>query len=247
MGDLVGKVVIVSGAGSGIGLQMVRTFAGAGASLVASDVSEEGLERAGVIQGVTVVAAAVARAEDVERMVGTAIERHGRLDILVNNAGILDRFLPAAEIPDELWERVLRVNLTGPFLATKRAIPVMIKGGGGVIINIASIGGLRGASAGAAYIASKHGLIGLSKNTAANYATDGIRCIAICPGGVTTSIDSGKDSSERGYTTLSRILTSMPRLGSPAEIANIALFCASDEASFLNGAVIVADGGWTAH
>jgi NAD(P)-dependent dehydrogenase (short-subunit alcohol dehydrogenase family) len=247
MGNLEGKVVIVTGAGSGIGLEMARRFAEVGASVVAADMSEEGLKRAEEVEGVSIVRANVSSAEDVEGMIGAAIERHGTLDVLVNNAGILDRFFPAAEMPDELWERVLRVNLTGPFLATKRAIPPMLEDGGGIIINIASIGGLRGGAAGAAYIASKHGLIGLTKNTAANYAADGVRCIAICPGGVDTGITPGGEPSQRGYATLNRILPAMMRLASPAEIANVALFCASDEASFLNGAVIVADGGWTAH
>jgi NAD(P)-dependent dehydrogenase (short-subunit alcohol dehydrogenase family) len=122
MADLQGRVAIVTGAGSGIGLQISRRFAEEGLSVVASDVSEEGLTRAEEVEGVFTVKADVSSADDVEGMIGTAIERHGRLDVLVNNAGILDRFLPAAETPDELWDRVLRVNLTGPFLATKHAI-----------------------------------------------------------------------------------------------------------------------------
>jgi len=172
-------------------------------------------------------------------MIGAAIERHSTLDVLVNDAGIMDRFLPAAETPDELWERVLKVNLTGPFLATKRAIGPMLEGGSGVIVNIASVSGLRGGAAGAAYTASKHGLIGLTKNTAANFATEGIRCVAICPGGVDTGISPGGEPRERGYATLNRVLPAMGRLASPTEIADVAIFCASEEASFLNGAVIV--------
>jgi NAD(P)-dependent dehydrogenase (short-subunit alcohol dehydrogenase family) len=129
MANLEDRVVIVTGAGSGIGLEMSRRFAEEGASVVASDVSEEGLRRTEDVEGVSVVRVDVSSAEDVEGMIGAAIERHGRLDVLVNNAGIMDRFLPAAEMPDELWERVLRVNLTGPFLATKRAIPPMLEGG----------------------------------------------------------------------------------------------------------------------
>ena len=247
MPKLEGTVAIVTGAGSGMGLEMSRRFAEQGASVVAADVSEEGLSRAEAAEGVSVVRADVSSALDVEGMIEAAIERYGRLDVLINNAGILDRFLPAAEMPEELWDRVLGVNLTGPFLATKRAIGPMLEGGGGVIVNIASVGGLRGGAAGAAYTASKHGLIGLTKNTAANYAADGIRCVAICPGGVDTGIAPGGEPSERGYATLNRVIPAMGRLASPKEIADVALFCASEEASFLNGAVIVADGGWTAH
>ena len=113
-------------------MEMSRRFAEEGASVVAADVSEEGLRRAEEAEGVSVVRADVSSAEDVDGMIRSAVERHGTLDVLVNNAGIMDRFLPAAETPEELWERVLRINLTGPFLATKRAIPPMLEGGGGV-------------------------------------------------------------------------------------------------------------------
>lgn len=115
-----------------------------------------------------------------------------------------------------------------------------------MIINISSIGGLVGGRAGAAYTASKHGLIGLTKNIAATYGADGIRCVAIAPGGVNTGIPLGAEPSDRGYATLGKTLQSNPRMGEPEEIANLAAFLASDEASFINGSIIVADGGWLA-
>ena len=243
------EVAVVTGAARGIGRRAALTLAAEGYRIAANDLEapEETLRdlREAGVEALS-VPGDVSEEIAVRGMVGTILENFGRLDVLVNNAGI-SAIVPAEETTMADWNRTIAVNLTGPFLATKRAIGPMLEGGGGVIVNIASVGGLRGGAAGAAYTASKHGLIGLTKNTAANYAADGIRCIAICPGGVDTGIGPGGDPSERGYATLNCILPAMPHLASPAEIANVALFCASDEASFLNGAVILADGGWTAH
>ncbi len=130
---------------------------------------------------------------------------------------------------------------------SRAALPRMLRAGRGVIINIASVGGLVGARAGAAYTASKHGLIGLTKNMAAVYAAAGIRCVAIAPGAVNTGISLGGEPSARGLAALNRTLPANPRVGEPVEIANLAVYLSSDEASFVNGAVIVADGGWIAH
>jgi NAD(P)-dependent dehydrogenase (short-subunit alcohol dehydrogenase family) len=122
----------------------------------------------------------------------------------------------------------------------------MLAAGRGVIVNIASIGGLAGGRAGAAYTASKHGVIGLTRNIAATYGADGIRCVAVAPGGVNTGIPLGSEPSERGFATLNRTLPANPRIAEPDEIASVVLFLASDEASFVNGTVVVAAGGWLA-
>jgi NAD(P)-dependent dehydrogenase (short-subunit alcohol dehydrogenase family) len=239
------RVAIITGAGSGIGLAMTQRFIEEGARVVAGDITDAGLARLEALAGATPLRADVTVRADAERLVATA-EGLGRLDIVCNNAGIVDRFLPVGELTDEVWARVLAVNLTGPMLLSRAAIPVMLRAGGGVIINTASVAGIAGSRAGAAYTASKHGLIGLTKNIAATYGADGIRCVAIAPGGVNTGITLGGEPSERGYAALNRTLPAMPRAGEPAEIANVAVFLASDEASFVNGAVIVADAGWLA-
>jgi NAD(P)-dependent dehydrogenase (short-subunit alcohol dehydrogenase family) len=240
------KVAIVTGAGSGIGLAITKRFVEEGARVVAADIADAGLARLGEIAGVTPERADVSSRADAERLVATA-EGLGRLDILVNNAGIVDRFLPVGEVTDEVWDRVLAVNLTGPMLLSRAALPALLRAGRGVIINVASVAGLVGGKAGAAYTASKHGVIGLTKNTAAAYGADGLRCVAIAPGAVNTGIGLGGEPSERGYAALNRTMAAVTRAAEPEELANLALFLASDEASFVNGAVINADAGWLAH
>ena len=163
------KVAIVTGAGSGIGRATAELFHREGAMVVAVDQVAAGLAQLPADERMQSVVADVSRRADDERAVATAVDRFGRLDALCNVAGIVDRLLPVGELTDEVWEHVLAVNLTGPMLAMRAAIPAMLLGGGGVIVNISSIGGLFGARGGAAYAASKHGLIGLTKNVAATY------------------------------------------------------------------------------
>jgi NAD(P)-dependent dehydrogenase (short-subunit alcohol dehydrogenase family) len=245
-GRLSGKVAIITGAGGGLGRAMTTLFLQEGAQVVATDVAPAALESLDGIEDVATVCGDVSRRDAVDEMVTTATKRFGRLDVLVNNAGIVDRFLPVAEMTDEVWERVLAVNLTGPMLTSRAAIPVMIARGGGCIINISSVAGLGGAKAGAAYTASKHGLIGLTRNIAATYGRDGIRCVAVCPGGVRTGISIGGEPSERGREVLNRAAATSVRTAEPEEIAALCTFLASDEAGIVNGAVLAADAGWTA-
>lgn len=244
--QLDGKVAVITGAGSGIGLATARLFAAEGAQVVAVDVSEKGLAQLAGIDRVETVVADVANEADVDRMIATA-ERYGHLDILYNNAGVVDRILPVAECTDDVWERVLAINLTGPFYASRRALPGMLGRGKGVILNTASVAGLSGAKAGAAYTVSKHGLIGLTKNIAATYGPQGIRCVAIAPGAVNTGISLGGEPSTLGMATLTKTMALSTRSAEPIEVARVALFAASDAASFVNGTVLVADGGWLSY
>jgi NAD(P)-dependent dehydrogenase (short-subunit alcohol dehydrogenase family) len=188
--------------------------------------------------------------EEVEKMISLAVSTYGTLDILVNNAGIMDNFAPVGELDNAMWQKVMAVNVDGPFKAMRSALKIFLPKSSGVIINISSIGGLQGARAGAAYTTSKHALIGLTKNTGYIYATLGIRCNAIAPGAVNTSIRETIDFTKIPPLVNERIMPGMvlnPRSGEPNEIAKAALFLASDDASFVNGTVLTVDGGWIAY
>jgi NAD(P)-dependent dehydrogenase (short-subunit alcohol dehydrogenase family) len=247
MKQLEGKCAIVTGAGSGMGKAIAHLFAAEGARVLASDVKIKRLEVFRDISNITCYTCDVSIENEVTGMVSEANDNFGSVDILVNNAGILDDFLPAAETPTSVWANVMGVNLNGPFFACRAALPLMLKKGSGIIINISSIGGLNGSRAGAAYTASKHALIGLTKNIGFMYARKGIRCNAIAPGGVNTNIAEDIHPNQFGFEQLSLGLGTNPRSGDPSEIAEVALFLASEKSSFINGAVVVADGGWTAY
>lgn len=247
-----GKVVLLTGASSGMGKEMVLLFAKEGAKVVAvarrKDRLEELSKEAANLDGeVTPLEGDVSKGEDIDKMVDFTMDRYGRVDVLVNNAGIMDNFTPLADVTDELWDKVMNINLVAPMKLMRRVIPIMDKQEKGNIINISSLGGLYGSRAGAAYTASKFGLTGITKNVAYMYAEKGIRANAICPGGVDTEIMSTLQPNEFGMERIMKGVTNNPRSGSAMEIANIALFLASDESSFINGDTIVADAGWTAY
>ncbi|GER70505.1 3-ketoacyl-ACP reductase [Weizmannia acidilactici] len=252
MGKLDGKVAVVTGAASGMGKAIAILYANEGAKVVASDLNLEGvqqtvseIESAG---GAAVAVQANVVKEDVQTMIDTAVKTYGTLDILVNNAGIMDNMVPAADLTDALWEKVFAVNTTGPMRTIRKALPIFLEKRGGVIVNVASVGGLFGSRAGTAYTASKHAVVGLTKSVGFQYAPKGIRCNAIAPGGVETNI--GTTMSEPNAFGMERAMAGIglnPRTGKPEEIAKIALFLASDDSSFVNGTVITADAGWTAY
>ena len=246
------KVAIVTGAASGMGKAIAKLYAKEGAKVVVADLNFEGAEE--VVKeiiadnGVAVaVQVNVANQEDIDHMIDTAVNEYGKLDILVNNAGIMDGFEPVADITDERWDLIFDVNTKGVMRSMRKAIPLFLKQGAGVIVNIASTGGLNGAHAGATYGASKHAVVGLTKNTGYMYAQKGIRCNAIAPGAVNTNISASmKNINPFGMERTKTVQGVIPKVGEPEEIADAALFLATDEASFVIGTVLTVDGGWTA-
>ncbi len=255
MRKLENKIAIVTGAASGMGRAISLAFAKEGSKVVAADINQEKLDMlADEIRKtggeVATVIANVAKEQDIENMVHTAVLTYGGLDILVNNAGIMDHFAPVGDLDNDMWEKVMSINLDGPFKAMRSALKHFLPKKNGIIINVTSLGGLNGARAGAAYTASKHGIVGLTKNTGYMYAKEGIRCNAIAPGGVNTNIAQSMDYSTLSPLVKERLMPGMalsPRTGDPSEIAKVALFLASDDSSFINGEVIVVDGGWNAY
>lgn len=247
------KVAIVTGAGSGMGKAIAGLFAKKGAKVIASDINETGVKdliaSSGDIAGEIVFSQTdVSNRNQVEAMIDLAVNKYGKLDVLVNNAGVLDKMYAVTEVEDEFWDKVIGVNVNSVMYACQKAIPIMMKNGGGSIINTASVGGLFGCRAGAAYTASKFAVVGLTKNIGFMYAKEGIRCNAICPGSIITNIAAGlSNASEFGMARSGAGVPLSPRMGQPEEIANTALFLASDEASFINGTTVTVDGGWTAY
>ncbi|MTV82265.1 glucose 1-dehydrogenase [Secundilactobacillus folii] len=250
---LTGKVAIVTGAGSGMGRAIAEAFAHEGAKVMLADfnletVKETQTQITGAGGTAATVKADMSQEADIVNMVKQTVQEFGQLDVLVNNAGIMDNFKTVETATDDLWERVLAVNLTGPFKAAREAVKVINdQENGGVIINNASIGGLFGARGGVAYTVSKHGLVGLTKNIAATFGTFGkVRANAIAPGSVATNIGTTiTDPDKMGYQAIAAAGAEGSPLGQPEDIAALAVFLASDESKFINGDIITADGGWT--
>lgn len=250
-GGFDGRSVIVTGAGSGIGRAAAVAFGAQGARVVVADLNAEGaqetaeeIERAG--GSAVVVTGDLSEQAVVDRVTATAVERFGGVEVLVNNAGIMDRMSALADVSDAEWERVIRVNLTAPFLLTRAVLPHMLAAGKGAIVNTASEAGLRGSAAGAAYTASKHGLVGLTKNLAVMYRKQGIRANAIAPGGTATHIVVDVEQGAHGPAALGPHFVNIGRVARPEEQAAAIVFLASDAASNISGAVLPVDDGWSA-
>jgi 3-oxoacyl-[acyl-carrier protein] reductase len=247
-GKLAGKVALVTGAGSGIGRATAELFAVQGAEvavvdLVAADETAAAIEAAG--GSALAIETDVGDGAAVEAMAGKAIDCFGRVDVLVNNAGILDDYLAAADTPDEVWDRVMGVNLKGMFFTSRALIPQMLENGGGAIVNVASTAALVGGNGGAAYTTSKHGIVGLTRQLCFDYASSGIRANVICPGAVETGMT--KEIFAAGDAAVMEAVRSAPigRWAQPDELASVALFLASDDAAFVHGATYVVDGGFS--
>ena len=249
--QLKGKVALVTGAASGIGRATALRFAEEGARVGLFDLDEDGGEdclaqvRARGGEGLF-VAGDVSRSADVRAAVYGTVAAFGRLDVLDNSAGILllGQERPVAELDEAVWDRVIGVNLTGTFLACKYAIPPMIESGGGSIINVASIAAFHGWELTGAYGASKGGVVALTRDIAKAYARQNVRANALCPGNVESPMTAALSDDPGWQADIE--MTPMRRLGRPAEIADVAVFLASDAASFMTGAAIVVDGGFTA-
>ena len=251
--NLKGKVALVTGGGSGIGTAVAERFVADGARICITGRRKEMLEKVAksLPSGSVVICQGdVSKEEDVKRMVETTVKFGGKLDVLVNNAGI-NHPAPIAELDLKLWEHVIAVNLTGPFLLTKEVIPHMMKEGGGSIINIASLGGLRCLPSMPAYCSSKAGLIMLTQQAALEYGSKNIRSNVVCPGGVSTDM-TVKDFGEFGRmlgiehnTFINQIAQEIPmrRFAASSEIGGLCSYLASDDSSFMTGAVITIDGG----
>jgi len=248
---LAGKVAVVTGGAAGIGRAIVLRFLREGASVVAGDIDAENnaalREAATGVPGTLVtVEADVSAAGDARRLIETAVVRHGGLDILVNNAGIVG-YATVAEETEQQWRRILDVNLTGVFLCSKFAVPRLLERGGGAIVNLSSINGIRGNNRLVSYCASKGGIVSITQAMALDHAAGNVRVNCVCPGAVerTGMVDGTAATADDPEALHKGLLAKHPmgRFATPEEIANVVLFLASDEASFVTGLAVPVDGG----
>jgi NAD(P)-dependent dehydrogenase (short-subunit alcohol dehydrogenase family) len=244
-----GKVVVVTGAGSGMGRAMVAEFVAQGARVAAL-----GRTRGKVAESVSLVGdsdraiairADVAIEADVIAAIGEIVAKWGRIDLIVNNAGVLDTYQPAHEVSLEDWNQVMAVNVTGPFLMSKHAIPHMLSQGKGGIINIASTASYSAAGGGSAYTASKHAVLGLTRQLCFEYGAKGIRVNAICPGATATPMAIPETTTATSPDMEAAVaMVPAKRWCQPEEIAKLAAFLGSDDADYVHGSAYVIDGGW---
>ncbi|HEU4806220.1 MAG TPA: glucose 1-dehydrogenase [Nitrobacter sp.] len=242
-----GKVAFVTGAASGIGRATAIAFAAEGARVAVLDRTQEALrETAAAVRNaggeVLVIGCDVSKPEQVEAAVGLTVETFGRLDIAFNNAGVENKAAPVADIELDEWDRILDINLRGTFLCMKHELAQMLRQGSGVIVNTSSGAGVRGVAGGAAYAASKHAIIGLTKSAALDYAKLNIRVNAVLPGNIETPM---MDRFTGGDIQKAIDLEPVGRLGKPEEIADAVLWMSADLGAFVTGASISVDGGWS--
>lgn len=257
------RVALVTGAGSGIGRAIAQALAARGARVGAVDIDGASAAETARLLGASGAKGLSLQADtsvsaEVDRVVGAVVSRLGPLDIMVNNAGILDGYFNVDEVDEAVWARVLAINLTGVFLGCRRALREMLPRGRGRIVNMASVAGLNGTGGGAAYVASKHGVVGLTRQMAVVYSARGITINAVCPGPILTGLRAHSqqilgpgvpDMSGRGVAVddaAVRAIVPAGRRGTVEEIAGAVCFLASDEASYITGHTLVVDGGWRA-
>ena len=252
---LSGRIALVTGAGAGIGRATALKFAEEGARVVVSDIDADGgAETAEMVRKAggeaTFIRADVSNAVDVDAMVAHAVATYGRLDCACNNAGIEGLVVPMVDQTEENFDRIISVNLRGVFLCLRAEIAALLKSGGGAIVNLSSVAGLIGFPGLSPYVASKHGVNGLTKNAALEYAKNGIRVNSICPGGIDTRmLDSLADQASGGSASASEMMAPLHplgRIGTGDEVANLIVWLCSPRASFVTGAHVPIDGGYVA-
>jgi NAD(P)-dependent dehydrogenase (short-subunit alcohol dehydrogenase family) len=245
-----GSTIVVTGAGSGVGRAVTLRLLGEGAVVVALDVNEAGLAETGALVGrlrpasLHLLVADVADSSCVDATMSQVSASHPRIDALVNVAGVMDGHLPVHELDDRTWERVMSVNAGGTMRMLRAVIPPMLQAGAGAIVNVASLSGLRGGLGGTAYTASKHAVIGLTRAVAWTYADRGVRCNAVCPGVVRTSLDATRRTT---FGQERAAMVGALRIGAadPDDIASLISWLSCVESQHVNGAIVTADAGWS--